>query len=120
MTRDRNAAMTIARLIFLLSASLLLPGCSPAQPPPGPFTGSEACRDCHEAVYDRWKDTLMANVLADVREHPDAILGDFSTPNPLVTFDHRDIAFTYGSEQIFGAAQAGSNRRNERRVTQFR
>jgi predicted CXXCH cytochrome family protein len=90
--------MTIARFIFLLSASLLLPGCSPAQPPPGPFTGSEACRDCHEGIYDRWKDTLMANVLTDVREHPDAILGDFSTPNPLVTFGRRDIAFTYGSK----------------------
>jgi predicted CXXCH cytochrome family protein len=90
--------MIIARSILVWSAALLLPGCSPAQPPAGPFTGSEACRDCHESIYDRWQDTLMANVLTDVREQPEAILGDFSTPNPLVTFDRDDIAFTYGSK----------------------
>jgi predicted CXXCH cytochrome family protein len=90
--------MTIARFILVISAAFLLPGCSPAQPPAGPFTGSEACRDCHESIYDRWQDTRMANVLTDVREHPDAILGDFSTPNPLVTFDRDDIAFAYGSK----------------------
>jgi predicted CXXCH cytochrome family protein len=90
--------MIIARSILVWSAALLLPGCSPAQPPAGPFTGSEACRDCHESIYDRWQGTLMANVLTDVREHPDAIVGDFSTPNPLVTFDRDDVAFTYGSK----------------------
>jgi predicted CXXCH cytochrome family protein len=90
--------MTIARSILAWSAALLLPGCSPAQPPAGPFTGSEACRDCHESIYDRWQDTLMANVLTDVREQPEAILGDFSTPNPLVTFDRDDVAFTYGNK----------------------
>jgi predicted CXXCH cytochrome family protein len=90
--------MSLARLVLLSFASFGLPGCSPAQPPAGPFTGSEACRDCHEGIYDRWKGTLMANVLTDVREHPEAILGDFSKPNPLVTFNRRDIAFTYGSK----------------------
>ena len=90
--------MTITRMILILSAAWALPGCSPAQPPAGPFTGSEACRDCHQGIYDRWKGTLMANVLTDVREHPKAIVGDFSTPNPLVTFDRDDIAFTYGSK----------------------
>ena len=50
------------------------------------FIGSSACQECHEAVYDRWEDTRMANILVDVNERPDAVLGDFSTPNPLVTF----------------------------------
>lgn len=40
----------------------------------------------------------MANVLTDVKEHPEAILGDFSTPNELVTFKPEDIVFTYGSK----------------------
>ncbi len=39
----------------------------------------------------------MANVLVDVKEHPEAILGDFAQPNPLITFKREDIAFTYGS-----------------------
>jgi predicted CXXCH cytochrome family protein len=90
--------MSIVRLLVVLTAVLALPACSSAQPPSGPFAGSEACRDCHTAVYDRWKDTLMANVLTDVREHPEAILGDFSAPNPLVTFRRDEIAFTYGSK----------------------
>jgi len=62
------------------------------------FVGSAACQECHEAVYDRWEDTRMANVLVDVNERPEAVLGDFSTPNPLVTFGIEDVDFTYGSK----------------------
>jgi predicted CXXCH cytochrome family protein len=40
----------------------------------------------------------MANVIRDPAKHPEAIVGDFSTPNPLVTFRKEDIAFTYGSK----------------------
>ena len=40
----------------------------------------------------------MANVIRDPAKHPDAIIGDFSTPNPLVTFRKEDVAFTYGSK----------------------
>lgn len=40
----------------------------------------------------------MANILVDVTEHPDAVLGDFSESNALVTFTQEDIAFTYGSK----------------------
>lgn len=61
------------------------------------YTGSAACQDCHEDIFARWQHTRMANVLVDVDEHPEAILGDFSAPNPLVTFDADDITFTYGS-----------------------
>ena len=62
------------------------------------FVGSEACAQCHQAIFDRWQDTLMANILVDVDERPEVILGDFSTPNELVTFDQDDIDFTYGSK----------------------
>ena len=40
----------------------------------------------------------MAKVIQDPAKHPEAIVGDFSTPNPLVTFRKEDIAFTYGSK----------------------
>ena len=40
----------------------------------------------------------MANVIRDPRQHPDAILGDFSKPDPLVTFTRDDVAFTYGTK----------------------
>lgn len=40
----------------------------------------------------------MANVLQDPRDHPSAIVADFDTDNPLVTFRPDDVAFTYGSK----------------------
>jgi predicted CXXCH cytochrome family protein len=62
------------------------------------FVGSAACRDCHESQYERWRGTRMANVIVDAQAYPEAVLGDFATPNPLVTFEPDDIAFTYGSK----------------------
>src|SRR6185295_1874315 len=87
---------------FLVATSAM--ACSSAPPPPTPrdatnaFVGSKACRDCHQSVYDRWQTTLMANVVQDPKEHPKAIIADFATPDPLVTFRPEDIAFTYGSK----------------------
>jgi predicted CXXCH cytochrome family protein len=62
------------------------------------YAGSIACRKCHVEIYERWTKTLMANVVRDPREHPDAIISDFSKPNPLVTFSSNDVAFVYGSK----------------------
>ena len=78
-------------------------GASPSPAPPAsagvqPFVGSAACESCHRDIYSRWKTTLMANVVRDPKQHPDAIVGDFSKPNPLVTFKQEDVAFTYGSK----------------------
>jgi predicted CXXCH cytochrome family protein len=61
------------------------------------YVGSDACAECHQDIYDRWKTTLMANVVQDPAEHPDAVVGDFSKPDSLVTFDLSEVAFTYGS-----------------------
>ncbi|MGI8989816.1 MAG: cytochrome c3 family protein [Bryobacteraceae bacterium] len=73
-----------------------------ARPGNGPvsaqFTGSSACKSCHSDIYARWSKTLMANVVRDPREHPDAIIPDLSKPDPLVTFAKDDIAFVYGSK----------------------
>ena len=62
------------------------------------YVGSAACKTCHLDIYDRWKQTRMANVVRDPREHPDAIIPDLSKPDPLVTFTKDDIAFVYGSK----------------------
>src|SRR5262245_44507089 len=61
------------------------------------YTGSAACKDCHQSEYDRWQKTRMANVIVDPKKHPEAIVGDFQHANPLVTFKKNDIAFVYGS-----------------------
>jgi len=73
---------------------------SPAPPPSTGrnYVGSEACRRCHQPIYERWTKTRMANVVTDPREHPDMVLPDFNKPDPLLTFKLADVAFVYGSK----------------------
>ena len=46
------------------------------------YVGSAACESCHKEIYARWKQTRMANVVRDPHEHPDAVIPDFSKPDP--------------------------------------
>jgi predicted CXXCH cytochrome family protein len=89
-------------LFVFVAGAVGAAGCtSRAEPPAGAtksFTGSKACESCHQDIYKRWKDTLMANVIQDPTTRPNAIIGDFSVPNPLVSFRKDDVAFTYGSK----------------------
>ncbi len=62
------------------------------------YVGSAACGRCHAPTFERWKRTRMANVVRDPREHPEAIVSDFTNPNPLVTFTKDQIALVYGSK----------------------
>ncbi|PWU03706.1 MAG: cytochrome C [Terriglobia bacterium] len=62
------------------------------------YTGSAACRTCHSAIYDRWKQTRMANVVTDPKEHPEVIIPDFSKADPLLTFTRNDVALVYGTK----------------------
>ncbi len=61
------------------------------------YVGSASCKGCHAEIYERWRKTPMANVVRDPHEHPDALIPDFSKPDPLLTFSKDDVAFTYGS-----------------------
>jgi predicted CXXCH cytochrome family protein len=40
----------------------------------------------------------MANVVRDPKQHPEAVLPDFSEADPLLTFKLSDVAFVYGSK----------------------
>ena len=40
----------------------------------------------------------MANVVTDPKEHPEAVIPDFTKPDPLLTFKLDDVAFVYGSK----------------------
>ena len=89
-----SKGLAVASILAILCA-----GAARAQVPPGAsYVGSAACQDCHAATYERWRNTRMANIVVDPKEHPEAVIGDFSTPNPLVTFSLDDVAFTYGSK----------------------
>ena len=87
--------MSVRKPLPLGTAALLFTSVAVGQ---GDFVGSQACQECHAKIYDRWEKTLMANILVDVKEHPELVLGDFETPNPLVKFSLDDVVFTYGSK----------------------
>ena len=82
------------------TAPLDAPPVTVAQPGPSGaahYVGSTACQDCHKDVYARWAKSKMANVVRDPKEHPEAVIPDFSKPDPLLTFSLNDVAFVYGS-----------------------
>src|SRR5205085_622923 len=62
------------------------------------YVGSHACQACHTGIYQRWSKTRMANVILDPKQHPEAVLGDFSQSDPAKTFTLDDVAFVYGSK----------------------
>jgi len=106
------AADTISAMRTFLLLSVVLVGSVAAQvqtqtPPPATqtpvqqaatYVGSAACRQCHQATYDRWTKTRMANVVTDPHVRPDVIIPDLSKPDPAVTFARDDIAFVYGTK----------------------
>ena len=60
------------------------------------YTGSQSCQKCHQEIYARWKNTPMANVVRDPREHPEAIAADPATNN-VAKLTKDQVAFVYGS-----------------------
>src|SRR5580765_6042978 len=98
------------RAFLVLSAGLVLSVVvqvdtqTPASAPRTPiqqsatYVGSATCRQCHQATYDRWTKTRMANVVTDPHVRPEVIIPDLSKPDPLVTFKRDDIAFVYGTK----------------------
>ena len=90
-------------LPWILVATVVATGCVRRAAPAtdgadAVYMGSDSCQACHAEIHARWQDTLMAKVLQDPRERPDAILGDFTIDDPLVTFTPDDVVFTYGSK----------------------
>lgn len=91
------AAQTVPAALAAQSVAAATVAAVPAQTAAAHYVGSKACRMCHPAIYARWQKTPMANIVRDPRQHPEAIVADFSRPNPLVTFTQADIALVYGS-----------------------
>ncbi len=61
------------------------------------FVGSAACQKCHADQFSGWQTTRMANVVRNPAQHPEAVLGDFTHPDPVRTFGLSQVAFVYGS-----------------------
>ncbi len=62
------------------------------------FVGSQACKKCHERRYLEWRTSLHSRMMRDVKESPDANIGDFDSPSEVRTFKKVDVDFTLGSQ----------------------
>jgi predicted CXXCH cytochrome family protein len=92
-----KGAIVIGVLVW--AAAVGLESQTPSAPASTPaYVGSPACQRCHAPTYERWSKTRMANVVRDPKQHPDAVLPDFSKPDPLLTFTLDSVAFVYGSK----------------------
>jgi len=89
MRRHSTAPLWITAILAVLASTQL----ARAQH----YVGSEACKPCHEEQYNGWRQTRMANVVRDPKLHPEAVLGDFTHPDPIRTFTLDDVALVYGS-----------------------
>jgi predicted CXXCH cytochrome family protein len=96
MTLRHGFIVAVISLPLAAATSATLLSQPPAARPE--YVGSEACKRCHAPTYERWSKTRMANVVRDPKLHPDAVLPDFTKPDPLLTFKLDDVAFTYGSK----------------------
>jgi hypothetical protein len=78
-------------VIFMSSASVRGQGPTVFQ---GGFVGSDRCAACHQIQYKGWVKTFHSTVIQDAREHPEAILGDFTDPD--LPFKKEDVWYTIG------------------------
>ena len=62
------------------------------------YVGSAACQSCHRRFTRAGERRAWPTSCAIPATHPEAIIPDFSKPDPLLTFTKDDIAFVYGSQ----------------------
>lgn len=64
------------------------------------YVGSETCATCHAKEFALWKNSLHARMYQKAES---AILGDFTSNEPLRSFRKEDVAYTIGSrwEQMY-------------------
>jgi len=80
---------------LVLTWAVLAAGASWGQDfdPPG-YAGSDRCRSCHGEKYEGWRQTFHATVIQDAKQHPGAVLGDFSVPG--LGFTLEEVEYTIG------------------------
>lgn len=65
------------------------------------YIGSARCAGCHEEQYFSWQKTLHAQMVqavpSDVNSPTNPIRGDFTQPDPDLTFTPQDVLYTIGS-----------------------
>ncbi len=66
--------------------------------PAASYIGSDRCAGCHDAIYTSWKDTLHARMIQNPADDPTVVVGNFTQPDPDLTFSLQDVVYTIGSQ----------------------
>lgn len=90
---------TIASVVVFLSGVLLLFPV-PAHPAVdgAAYVGSQSCQKCHQTIYREWRQTLHSQMIKDVKQNPNAIIGDFESPSDIRTFTKDQVVYTIGNQ----------------------
>jgi len=62
------------------------------------YIGSDACKTCHQKIYQEWRKTLHSQMAQDVSKNPLAIIGDFESPSHIRTFTKEQVLYTIGNQ----------------------
>lgn len=60
------------------------------------FAGSMRCAGCHEDIYFSWRKTLHANIIQNPATAPAAVVADFNSDDPDLTFELSEVRYTVG------------------------
>jgi hypothetical protein len=61
------------------------------------YTGSEACKECHQDTYEGWENTLHSKLVQDVKKNPALLKGDFSKPVAKKYSDKYEVTNSVGA-----------------------
>lgn len=70
----------------------------PASQKGATYVGSQKCQECHKEQHRDWSGSYHTKMIQDVRQKPDAIVGDFSTLPPEATFKKDEVVYTIGTK----------------------
>jgi extradiol dioxygenase family protein len=70
----------------------------PAKQQAASFVGSKSCAKCHKEQCAAWKSSYHAKMIQSVKEHSQAILGEFSTLPEDADFSREEIIYTIGGK----------------------
>ncbi len=70
----------------------------PSEQQTAKFVSSQKCAKCHKKEYIAWASSLHAKMIQSIKEHPQAIIGEFSTLPEDADFSRDQIVYTIGGK----------------------
>jgi hypothetical protein len=96
VTRGRERVVVVVLLVLLGGLGLASDHAIAATPKTSSYVGSLKCKECHDKIFATWRQTIHAQAIQDVSQHPQAIQGDWTQAFDLRTFTKQDVKLIHG------------------------